>query len=164
MFFLWDIYPQTLKSLGIRQNICGYVSTNFGKLWIENVEICLSEGYFWFVESQKLKNFRLRRAKTTKQNSWLFTMRNLKNCRPSGRRKFGGLKVWGYAENLKINTGEYQKNFLWIFDLIFQFWTRGFLETSLVRKLRHTVFTILGRQKHSRRSNLKSWKLHEKIF
>ena len=66
-FFGGDIYPQTLKSLGIRQNICGYVSTNFGKLWIENVEICLSEGYFWFVEPEKLKKIRLRRAKTTKQ-------------------------------------------------------------------------------------------------
>ena len=57
VFFWGDIYPQTLKSLGIRQNICGYVSTNFGKLWIENVEICLSERLFLVCRATKaLKN------------------------------------------------------------------------------------------------------------
>ena len=100
MFLGGDIYPQTLK-------VWGYAK-KFGDTYPQILKICgcrmlrlaFQRGDFLFAEPQKLKIFRLRRAKihNTKILSCLQCV--LKKCRPLGRRKFWGQKVWGYAETL----------------------------------------------------------------
>ena len=98
--FFGDIYPQTFESLGIRQKVWGYVSTNFENLGCRMLRLAFQRGDFLFAEPQKLKIFRLRRAKIHKTKILSCLQCILKKCRPLGRRKFWGQKVWGYAENL----------------------------------------------------------------
>ena len=79
-----DTYPQILKICGCRM-----------------LRLAFQRGGFLFAEPQKLKIFRLRRAKIHKTKILSYIQCILKKCRPLGRRNFWGQKVWGYAENLK---------------------------------------------------------------